>query len=209
LQVMKGGGIKTIVIAALVGAIVGVGIVKYQEAGIKVELTAEQRIADFYATETAVHVSPHHIRKAIASGDRSFVLVDLRSQEEYEREHIVGAINIPAYKDPETSAYGDVERIVGRFNELGTEKEVIVYCYSIPCMTGRKIGNLLAENGIYVKHLGVGWNEWRYFWNQWNHEHEWEITDVGDYVASGSEPGVFEGDPGLLQPCSIDAELGC
>ena len=59
----------------------------------------------------------------------------------------------------------------------------------MPCMSGRKIGKILSDNNIYVKQLGIGWNEWRYDWNNWNHEYEWEITDVNDYIYQGKEPG--------------------
>jgi len=54
-------------------------------------------------------------------------------------------------------------------------------------MTGRKIGKLLAENGIYVKSLNIGWNEWRYFWDLWNHDSE-TPTDGKDYIVSGGIP---------------------
>src|SRR3990167_750578 len=74
--------------------------------------TKNDLIAEFYAVENAVHVSPHSIRKSMDTGEQHFTLVDLRSKQEYEKEHIVGAISIPAYSDPDTSAYGDVERIV-------------------------------------------------------------------------------------------------
>lgn len=170
----------------------------------------DELIRDFYNVETATHVSPHHIRKGMLKGDNSFILVDLRSQEEYEREHVIGAINIPAYKDPNTSAYGDVERIVKGFSELLSNKEIIVYCYSTPCMTGRKVGKMLADHDIFVKHLGIGWNEWRYHWNTWNHEHEWAVTNVEDYVTSGAEPGSFvlKGDI-IPEPCKIGNEFGC
>lgn len=167
----------------------------------------ETLIADFYATENAVHVSPHSLRKKIQEGKSDFVLVDLRSAQEYEKEHVVGAINIPAYSDPDHSAYGDVERIVGAFRNLPTGKSVIVYCYSIPCMTGRKIGEMLAKEGIYVQHLGIGWNEWRHFWTLWNHEHEWATTKVADFIASGKEPGTFQGTP-VIAPCT-DGQFGC
>ncbi len=168
----------------------------------------EDLIRDFYLTENAVSVSPHHIRKALDKGDESFILVDLRSQEEYEHEHIVGAINIPAYKNPSTSDYGDVERIVIEFSKLPRDKDIIVYCYSMPCMSGRKIGKILVEHGIYVKHLGIGWNEWRYYWTLWNHEHEWNATDVEDYIASGKEPGT----PIIKEnstACPIEGDVGC
>ncbi|MBI4143545.1 rhodanese-like domain-containing protein [Candidatus Woesearchaeota archaeon] len=165
-------------------------------------------IKDFYMAENAVHVSPHSMRKAIDKNDKSFVLVDLRSRQEYEKEHIIGAVSIPAYKDPDTSAYGDVERIVGEFSKLPKGKEIIVYCYSTPCMTGRKIGKMLAEHGIYVKHLGIGWNEWRYYWNLWNHEHEWQKKNASEYVWKGSEPGKKKS-MSNSSACPIEGSFGC
>lgn len=197
--------VLSVILGAVSGALAGFFVAQPKTQSLK---SQEDLIKDFYFTESAVHISPHHIRKAMDKGDDSFILVDLRSQEEYEREHVTGAINIPAYKDPETSAYGDKERIVGEFSKLQKGKDIIVYCYSMPCMTGRKIGKLLAENGIYVKHLGIGWNEWRYFWNMWNHEHEWDATDVEDYVTSGEEPGVPKTNEDS-KGCPIEGDLGC
>jgi len=167
----------------------------------------EELIKEFYETENAVHVSPHSLRTKMDKGDTNFILVDLRSREEYEKEHIIGAINIPAYSDKYTSNYTNPE-ILAKFKALPKGKEIIVYCYSIPCMTGRKIGKILAENEIYVKILGIGWNEWRYDWNSWNHEHEWNITNVSNYVWSGSDPGT----PKLnlnSTACLIGGNLSC
>lgn len=205
-----------IVLLALVAGFVGAELQErfadqlFPTSADEVLLTEDQqRITDFYLTENAVHVSPHGLRKHMAEGDDSFILVDLRSSEEYEREHIVGAINIPAYKDPDTSAYSDVDRIVGAFSELDQSKDIIVYCYSTPCMTGRKIGAMLVEHGIYVKHLGIGWNEWRYDWTGWNHEHEWEITNVEDYVTSGTEPGALQVEKDPSEICPTEGDFGC
>ena len=167
-----------LVVGALAGGAAGWYVVSRAQS-------QDELIADFYSAELAVHVSPHGMRKEIAAGQLSVTLVDLRSQEEYEREHIKGAVNIPAYRDPDHPAYYDVERIVSSFRMLPRDKDVVVYCYSTPCMTGRKIGKLLADNDIYVKHLGIGWNEWRYAWTSWNHEHEWNATNAEDYVVSG------------------------
>lgn len=171
------------------------------------EPTKESLVRDFYATENAVHVSPHSLRKKIQEGKLDVTLVDLRSAEEYEKEHIVGAINIPAYKDPDHSDYDAVDRISNAFAALPQDKNIVVYCYSMPCMTGRKIGQMLAEHDIYVQHLGIGWNEWRHFWTLWNHEHEWKKTNVLDFVATGAEPGTFEGTPSIT-PC-VEGEFGC
>jgi rhodanese-related sulfurtransferase len=166
-----------------------------------------EAIKIFYLTENAVHISPHSLRKKINKGTRDYILVDLRSKEEYEREHIVGAINIAAYKNPDTSDY-DAGRIVAEFRRLTKGNEIIVYCYSMPCMTGRKIGKMLSEHGIYVKHLGVGWNEWKYGWNLWNHEHEWSMTKVQDYIAIGPTPGI-PGTKNNASGCLIEEKNGC
>jgi len=193
----------TIVISLLAGALSAFIVVNIQ--------SKDNLMKDFYLTENYIHVSPHGLRKHMDKGDDDFIIVDLRSQEEYEREHIIGAINIPAYRDPYNSAYDEVDRIVAMFKSLQERnpgKDIIVYCYSIPCMTGRKVGNMLAEHGIYVKQLGIGWNEWRYYWELWNHEHEWNVTFVEDYVVSGTEPGI----PKLKvnsTVCNIEGEFGC
>jgi rhodanese-related sulfurtransferase len=203
-----------ILTSAVTAAVVTVAILAWTQKP-EAEKSREDFIRDFYLTEAAVHVSPHSVRTHMMKGINDSILVDLRSREEYERGHIAGAMNIPAYKDPDQSDYGAVERIVNAFRELqetAEGKDIVVYCYSTPCMTGRKVGNMLAENGIYVMHLGIGWNEWRYGWEEWNHEHEWEKTDVLDYVATGTEPGtaqIPEGGPALPGPCSADDAFGC
>lgn len=201
--------IQTILISAVVGGVaasaVAFVIIRYQKPQ---EPTSEELIKDFYLTENAVHVSPHSLRTKMSKGQTGdYVLVDLRSQEEYEREHIVTAVNISAYKDPNTSAYDEKDRIIGAFRALPENKEIIVYCYSTPCMTGRKIGKMLAENDIYVKHLGIGWNEWRYFWTLWNHDAE-APTNVLDYIVSGKEPGVPKISNELPSPCG-EGDLSC
>ena len=196
---------KIILLSALVGTVFAVAtILILQKAQSPTE---EDLIKDFYLTENAVHISPHHLRKQMSKGQiEDYVLVDLRSHEEYEKEHIVTAINIPAYKDANTSAYEEKDRIIDSFKALPKNKEIIVYCYSMSCMTGRKIGKMLAGNNIYVKHLGIGWNEWRYSWDLWNHDSE-VPTKVEDYIISGNKPGV----PSMIElpsPCG-EGEFGC
>ena len=199
---------KTILIAAIVGAVIGSGAAFIFQNNQK--STEQELIKEFYEIENAVYISPHSLRQKMSKGHANdYVLVDLRSQEEYEKEHIITAVSVPAYKDPNTSAYDERDRMIGQFQELiknNPNKEIIVYCYSMPCMTGRKIGKMLAENGIYVKHLGIGWNEWRYFWNLWNHDGE-SPTKVEDFVVSGKEPGVPKIQE-LPSPCG-EGEFSC
>ncbi|OGG14127.1 hypothetical protein A2773_05250 [Candidatus Gottesmanbacteria bacterium RIFCSPHIGHO2_01_FULL_39_10] len=198
------------VIGAIIGSLTTYFILTNQK---KPEITENDLIKEFYDIENAVHVSPHSVRKNMDKGDTTYLLVDLRSSQEYEKEHIIGAISIPAYKDPNTSAYGDVDRIVSSFQKTikaHPKQQIIVYCYSMPCMTGRKVGKMLTEKGIFVKHLGIGWNEWRYFWNLWNHDGE-TPTVVEDYISSGKDPGtpkIKQTEEDNLTPCTA-GDFGC
>lgn len=198
--------IKQVALIVLIGIVAGlVGAWLFEALDSDSE---EELIKNYYETENAVIVSPHSLRKMMAKGEDNFILVDLRSEEEYNLSHIAGAINIPAYKDKDNSDYGAVERIVSSFENLPAGKDIIVYCYSKPCMTGRKVGKILAERDVYVKHLGIGWNEWKYDWTGWNHEHEWNITSVDDYISSGPEPGSVNG-ANKSKVCPIGGSVGC
>jgi rhodanese-related sulfurtransferase len=198
---------KLVIIAVVVGVLSG-----FLSSFILIKTyspSEEELIAEFYDVENAVHISPHGLRKHLGE-DPDVVIVDLRSQEEYETAHVTGAISIPAYATPDKSDYGAVERITNSFREIYDENpdaEVIVYCYSGPCMTGRKIGKMLADQGIYVKHLGIGWSEWRYYWNLWNHDGETGV-DPTEFITSGSEPGKL--DKSLVGAgCPIEGGFGC
>src|SRR3989338_6760118 len=141
--------ILSIVLGIISGSIASYALIKNDI--INVEKTQEGLIKDFYDTENAVYVSPHSLRKNMGK-ESNLILVDLRSQEEYDEEHITGAVSIPAYKDRDTSDYGAIGRITASFKELRNNnpgKDIVVYCYSTPCMTGRKIGKILADQGIY------------------------------------------------------------
>ncbi|HLC54046.1 MAG TPA: rhodanese-like domain-containing protein [Candidatus Nanoarchaeia archaeon] len=195
--------VALIVLMGIIAGLAGAWLFEVLDSDSKEEL-----IKNYYETENAVIVSPHSLRKMMTLGEDNFILVDLRSEEEYNISHIAGAINIPAYKDKDNSDYGAVERIVSSFENLPNGRDIIIYCYSKPCMTGRKVGKILAERGVYVKHLGIGWNEWKYDWTGWNHEHEWNITGVEDYIISGPEPGSASG-VNKSAVCPIGGSVGC
>jgi rhodanese-related sulfurtransferase len=199
--------IHYLVIGAIAGALLTLLTINIAVPG---EIDENSLISEYYAIENAVSVSPHGLRAQMSKGQTDhYVLVDLRSEEEYVKEHVVTAVNIPAYKDANNSAYDETERIVNSFKEIiakNPNKDIITYCYSTACMTSRKIGLILAENNIYVKHLNIGWNEWRYAWDMWNHDSE-TPSEVEDYVVSGTEPGTPP-ETGLAPICT-EGEFGC
>ncbi len=166
----------------------------------------DEKIAEYYNHEVATNISAHGLRKKLDEWDNSFVLVDVRSEEEYIEWHIIWAISIPAYTDRDNTQNISNERILESYQALGSDKDIITYCYSSYCMSSRKIGKFLAENGIYVKHLTVWWNEWRYGWELWNYPHEEDRTQ--DYIFSGTGTWAPETKPGS-DACGISWDFGC
>ena len=116
--------IAAILISSAIGALTAFGVISYQKP------SEQDLIKEFYDIENAVYVSPHGLRKKMSKGEiDDYILVDLRSAQEYEKEHIVTAVNIPAYKDANTSAYDEQKRILSEFRALTAKnKEIIVYC---------------------------------------------------------------------------------
>jgi rhodanese-related sulfurtransferase len=149
------GTLVLCMLAGVLGAIVGIKIYR------KVEEKKPSITKEYYDSENKVAVSPATLRKMIDEKDSSFILIDLRSKEEFNAEHIIGAINIPAVTMNE-------DEIILAFKKLPPEKTAIVHCYSAYCMLGKQVGQVLANQGIEVKDLNIGWSEWKYFWNLWN-----------------------------------------
>lgn len=172
----------------LAGVLVGICISKYLPEKEGVQVT------DFYASEMASVVSPTTVKRWIDASDSSYILVDLRSAGEYEKEHFKTAINIPVSSMKS-------EDVVAAFRNLPKDKQIIVHCYSAYCTLGRQIGKLLSENGIYVKELTVGWSELRYHWDLWNPGAK--VTDGEAYIVKGQNTNEE-----LPQPCA-EGEFGC
>ncbi|MEQ1849285.1 MAG: rhodanese-like domain-containing protein [Candidatus Peribacteraceae bacterium] len=147
------------VLSILIGILIG-GMLGWNLTTIIAPTNTNDLIAEYYQTLSAVHVSPLELREKVAEGKNEYTIVDLRSAEEYETESIVGAINIPAYSEQSHSEYDEVDRIVAAFKALPQDKPIVVYCHSMPCMTGYNIGTMLASHGIYVRHLATGWGNW-------------------------------------------------
>jgi len=159
----------------------------------------EELMAKTYMAEVATHVSPTSVRHSIEIEDEERIIVDLRSVADYERGHIVTAVNIPA----STLLEG---MLVEEFKALPEGKEIVLYCYSTSCMLSAKTAGTLAQNGIFVQYMTIGWNEWRYDWNMWNGQ--FVDTNPLQYSAVGSEPGIHTG-PKSKAGCAAGGSEGC
>lgn len=152
------------------------------------------RVAEFYNDEMAVAVSPATLKKMIDDKETNFVVVDLRSEAEYNQEHIVGAVSIPAVSM-------NTDQVVAAFEKLPKDKTVIVHCYSAYCTLSKQVGQTLANKGIYIKELNIGWSEWKYYWGLWNPGAD--PKEGKSYVTTGG--GTEKPAPGVC----VKGEFGC
>ncbi len=91
-----------------------------------------EQTADGYENATVVHTHDHW-----QQGDRStvpFMLLDVRTPEEYAAGHIAGATLIP------------VQVLAERLNEVPKNKQVYVYCHS--GTRSARASKLLAAHGF-------------------------------------------------------------
>lgn len=159
------------IFSAVLGAVGGVFLTKYFDR------TSSSHVKSYYEGEMSVAVSPVTLKKYIDEKNPNYILVDLRSAGEYQKEHFKTALNIPA-------GSMDEQQLVDAFRRLPSDKEIIVHCYSAYCTLGRQVGEALSRHGIYVKELTIGWSELRYHWDLWNPGAG--VDDGKDYITSGS-----------------------
>ena len=98
------------------------------------------------AEPTVPTVAPHDLAAKVAAGSAPLVL-DVRSQQEFDAGHVPGAVLIPH------------DQLEKRLAELGPPREVVVYCRS-----GHRAGlvePLLVAKGFEVSELAGDWQAWQ------------------------------------------------
>ena len=85
-------------------------------------------------------MSDEETLKKLMSED-NYIIIDIRTAEEYKKEHVIGAVNIP---------FNEINENV----ELDKEKTIIVYCQegddsSIACTILRELGYGAFDLGTY------------------------------------------------------------
>jgi rhodanese-related sulfurtransferase len=84
----------------------------------------------------------------VKEGEGDFVLLDARDRASYRAGHIPGALSMPL---------DEIEKLAGT---LRHDIEYVTYCWSSSCQLAAKAALQLAERGLDVKELNVGWSEW-------------------------------------------------
>lgn len=100
-------------------------------------------------SSTKTHVSSQELLQSIGSG-KPPVIVDVRSQSEYEAGHVPGAIHIPFW-----SAFG-----ADQLNKVDRSEELVIYCQHGPRAGIAKLAFKLSgfEKIYYLEGHMSGWS---------------------------------------------------
>ena len=108
------------------------------------------QLKQYFALKLAAELGPHNVKRLIDSGDRNFVILDVRDAKSFRDGHVPGAVNIP------------FEELPSRMTELPKGKEIISYCWSVTCLLCTKASFILASKGYTAREMIGGIAEWQH-----------------------------------------------
>lgn len=105
------------------------------------------RAKAFFDDKVAFTTGPVELEHMIKSGD-DIMVVDVREGDDYAKEHIPGAINIPreTWENP---------------RGLQKQKTHIVYCYTQTCHLAAKACAVFVRKGYQVMEMEGGYAAWK------------------------------------------------
>lgn len=113
------------------------------------DLKSTNRRLQHFSDKLAFETDSWDLHEALAS-DENITVVDTRSREAYQQEHIPGAINIP-HREMSPESTGDIDK----------DSLVITYCDGIGCNASTKGAIEMSDLGFEVKELMGGIRWWK------------------------------------------------
>jgi rhodanese-related sulfurtransferase len=105
--------------------------------------------AEYLKAKLDYEASPYGLMQTLETSPGSILLVDVRDEEAFRQEHILGAANIPA------------AQLVTRLADLPKDRTIVAYCWDMTCALAPKAALELAQKGFKVQFLAGGIEEWK------------------------------------------------
>lgn len=81
------------------------------------------------------------------------LILDARSEEDFQEAHIPGALSLPS----ESSE----EQVASVLQGVGYDREIVVYCSGSDCEAAEDVAVSLRDRGYHAVHVfSGGWEEW-------------------------------------------------
>lgn len=132
---------------------------------------------DYWAKQDQFYYDPINI---VTYADNA-TIVDIRSKESFETEHINTSVNIPVELD-KSGKISNKKEILDSFSKLDHKRIIVIYGDNTYSLLVIKAAAFLNQKGIPVKVMTIGWNEFRHLTNFWLPERLWNKVNIIDFV---------------------------
>ncbi len=173
-------------------SLVGISVLGYHWYGKQLKTRLSKSVSVFSLPQQAKtapmgsgnYFDPLDVVQVIKEGNAGISFLDIRSDDEYKKEHIKGAISAPIYHIGDGNvAYYAIDGVLGKIR-LDKAKQIVVYGPSNSFQRQQEVMSQLKKRGYSAKLLAVGWNEFRHFQNIWIPEPLWGKIDVNSLIDS-------------------------
>jgi rhodanese-related sulfurtransferase len=103
-----------------------------------------------FASKLAFETDPSDVMLDLQRGQNSFIIVDVRGEEDFEECHVEGAIHFP-YRQMNAETV----------TRLPKDKAIVVYCWGPGCNASTKAALRLSSFGFRVKEMIGGLEYWK------------------------------------------------
>lgn len=111
--------------------------------------SAEGEARQFFANKLRCETDPADVYADIRNGVADFIVLDVRSEADYAKKHICGALSLP---------HSRITR--KRLSEFPDDALFVVYCWGPGCNASTKAALKLAQLGYAVKEMIGGIEYW-------------------------------------------------
>lgn len=131
---------------------------------------------------TTQYYDPLDLIEAVRKQSNKIVVLDIRSEAEYKKEHIKYAVSVPFYTiENDRINYIDVQEGIKKIS-IDKSKLLVLYGPSTSFQPQQTIVSELEKKGYTAQLLAIGWNELRHFQNIWIPEGLWGKIDVNSIL---------------------------
>ena len=90
------------------------------------------------------------------SKDKSFMILDIRDKDSYERGHVDGSINIDVYSDIHE---GNKDQVRKKLGNLPKDRKIVVVCNAgVTAQPAASILESMGRSAVVLEKGMIGWN---------------------------------------------------
>jgi len=111
-----------------------------------------QQANDFFSTKLACETDCSDVYGDIKAGNKSYILLDVRSKEAFDKSHAITAVSMP---------HNEINSVA--FANYNKDTLFVVYCWGPGCNGATKAGSKISALGFKVKEMIGGIHYWEDF----------------------------------------------